>query len=153
MFDAAVEAITHTDAAVGTIYEACQEAGYTLVITADHGNAEQMINLDTGAPHTAHTTNKVPFIIAQTLLQHKTIHWSRAGREREEKGWHGHYSLPASSSVDPSRALDVHHYQSTSTFESHMLTMQTEDGVGSRELATPVVCGIWMSTSGLLNLG
>jgi len=64
VFDAAVEAITHTDAAVGTVYEACQEAGYTLVITADHGNAEQMINLDTGAPHTAHTTNKVPFIIA-----------------------------------------------------------------------------------------
>jgi len=64
IFDAAVEAITYTDAAVGTVYEACQEAGYTLVITSDHGNAEQMINLDTGAPHTAHTTNKVPFIIA-----------------------------------------------------------------------------------------
>lgn len=59
-----MEAITHTDAAVGTIYKACQETGYTLLITADHGNAEQMINLDTGAPHTAHTTNKVPFIIA-----------------------------------------------------------------------------------------
>ncbi|KAI0299962.1 hypothetical protein BC826DRAFT_720379 [Russula brevipes] len=64
IFDAAVEAITHTDAAVGTVYKACQEAGYTLVVTADHGNAEQMVNLDTGAPHTAHTTNKVPFIIA-----------------------------------------------------------------------------------------
>jgi len=64
IFEAAVEAITHTDAAVGTVYKACQEAGYTLVITADHGNAEQMVNLDTGSPHTAHTTNKVPFIIA-----------------------------------------------------------------------------------------
>jgi len=64
IFDAAVEAITHTDTAVGTVYKACQEAGYTLVVTADHGNAEQMVNLDTGAPHTAHTTNKVPFIIA-----------------------------------------------------------------------------------------
>jgi 2,3-bisphosphoglycerate-independent phosphoglycerate mutase len=58
-----VEAITKTDAAVGTIYEACKEAGYILLITADHGNAEQMINLETGAPHTAHTTNPVPFIM------------------------------------------------------------------------------------------
>ncbi|KAH9973369.1 cofactor-independent phosphoglycerate mutase [Lactifluus volemus] len=64
IFEAAVEAITHTDAAVGTVYDACQEAGYTLIITADHGNAEQMVNLDTGSPHTAHTTNKVPLIIA-----------------------------------------------------------------------------------------
>ena len=64
MFDAAVEAITHTDEAVGTVYAACQEAGYTLLVTADHGNAEQMLNLETGAPHTAHTTNKVPFIMA-----------------------------------------------------------------------------------------
>ncbi|KAI0275453.1 cofactor-independent phosphoglycerate mutase [Gloeopeniophorella convolvens] len=64
VFDAAVEAITHTDAAVGTVYEACQEAGYILLVTADHGNAEQMENPETGAPHTAHTTNKVPFILA-----------------------------------------------------------------------------------------
>ena len=63
MFDAAVEAVTHTDAAVGVISSACKEAGYVLVITADHGNAEQMINLDTGAPHTAHTTNAVPLIV------------------------------------------------------------------------------------------
>jgi 2,3-bisphosphoglycerate-independent phosphoglycerate mutase len=48
---------------VGRIYEACQDTGYILVITADHGNAEQMINLETGAPHTAHTTNAVPFIV------------------------------------------------------------------------------------------
>jgi len=63
VYDAAVEAITATDAAVGTVYEACQEAGYIMLVTADHGNAEQMINLETGAPHTAHTTNKVPFIM------------------------------------------------------------------------------------------
>jgi 2,3-bisphosphoglycerate-independent phosphoglycerate mutase len=34
-----------------------------LLITADHGNAEQMVNPQTGAPHTTHTTNKVPFIM------------------------------------------------------------------------------------------
>ncbi|KAJ3809090.1 BPG-independent [Lentinula lateritia] len=63
VFDAAVEAISHTDQAVGTVYKACQDAGYILLITADHGNAEQMKNLETGAPHTAHTTNAVPFIM------------------------------------------------------------------------------------------
>ncbi|KAJ7624536.1 phosphoglycerate mutase [Roridomyces roridus] len=63
-YDAAVQAITATDAAVGTIYTACQDAGYVLLITADHGNAEQMLNAETGAPHTAHTCNPVPFIMA-----------------------------------------------------------------------------------------
>lgn len=63
VYDAAVKAISATDAAVGTIAAAASSAGYVLLITADHGNAEQMINPDTGAPHTAHTTNPVPFII------------------------------------------------------------------------------------------
>ncbi|PFH45765.1 hypothetical protein AMATHDRAFT_71103 [Amanita thiersii Skay4041] len=63
VYDAAVEAITETDAAVGTIAKAAKEAGYILLITADHGNAEQMINPETGNPHTAHTTNPVPFIM------------------------------------------------------------------------------------------
>ena len=63
MYDAAVIAISETDKAVKTIYEACQEAGYILLITSDHGNAEQMVNPDTGNPHTAHTTNAVPFIM------------------------------------------------------------------------------------------
>ena len=63
VYEAAVEAISHTDEAVGIVYKACQDAGYILLITADHGNAEQMINPETGAPHTAHTTNPVPFIM------------------------------------------------------------------------------------------
>jgi len=63
IYDAAVEAITETDKAVGTIYKAAQEAGYILLITADHGNAEQMKDPLTGNPHTAHTTNPVPFIM------------------------------------------------------------------------------------------
>jgi 2,3-bisphosphoglycerate-independent phosphoglycerate mutase len=62
-YEAAVQAIGHSDDAVKTIYEACKEAGYVLLITADHGNAEQMINPETGNPHTAHTTNPVPFIM------------------------------------------------------------------------------------------
>ncbi|KIJ45117.1 hypothetical protein M422DRAFT_46927 [Sphaerobolus stellatus SS14] len=63
VYEAAVKAITATDAAVGTIYKVCQEAGYVL-ITTDHGNAEQMINVKTGNLHTAHAMNPVPFIIA-----------------------------------------------------------------------------------------
>jgi 2,3-bisphosphoglycerate-independent phosphoglycerate mutase len=63
ILDAAIKAISATDKAVGTIYKACEEAGYILLITADHGNAEQMINKETGNPHTAHTTNPVPFIM------------------------------------------------------------------------------------------
>lgn len=41
-FEAAVKAITATDKAVQTIYDACREAGYEIAITADHGNAEQV---------------------------------------------------------------------------------------------------------------
>ncbi|KAF7791740.1 hypothetical protein EIP86_002764 [Pleurotus ostreatoroseus] len=63
VYDAAVQAIGFTDKAVATVYKACEEAGYILLVTADHGNAEQMINPQTGAPHTAHTTNPVPFIM------------------------------------------------------------------------------------------
>ncbi|GBE77285.1 cofactor-independent phosphoglycerate mutase [Sparassis crispa] len=63
VYDAAVEAIGFTDKAVATVYKACEAAGYVLLVTADHGNAEQMINPETGAPHTAHTTNAVPFIM------------------------------------------------------------------------------------------
>lgn len=62
-YDAAVKAITATDKAVKTVYEACEEAGYVLIVTADHGNAEQMINPETGEPQTSHTTNPVPFIL------------------------------------------------------------------------------------------
>ncbi|TFK35833.1 cofactor-independent phosphoglycerate mutase [Crucibulum laeve] len=63
VYDAAVTAISETDKAVATVYKAAQEAGYILLITADHGNAEQMKDPETGNPHTAHTTNPVPFIM------------------------------------------------------------------------------------------
>jgi len=64
VFDAAVQAITATDKAVGTIFDAAAKHGYVLLITADHGNAEQMLDPVTKNPHTAHTTNKVPFLLA-----------------------------------------------------------------------------------------
>jgi 2,3-bisphosphoglycerate-independent phosphoglycerate mutase len=64
MLSKAVEAIESVDSAFAKLLEAIQAAKGTLLITADHGNCEQMINYATGEPHTAHTTNPVPFIVA-----------------------------------------------------------------------------------------
>ncbi|KAK4553422.1 hypothetical protein LTR86_009479 [Recurvomyces mirabilis] len=64
VYDAAVKAVTETDAAIGKVYEACREAGYTLFITSDHGNAEEMLTGEGGTPKTSHTTNFVPFVMA-----------------------------------------------------------------------------------------
>jgi len=61
--DAAIRAVETVDASLGRLAEAVEKAGGTLVITADHGNAEMMRDPETGAPHTAHTLNPVPFII------------------------------------------------------------------------------------------
>ncbi len=60
---AAVEAIETLDQSLGRIIEALRNTGGAAIISADHGNAEQMIDYDTGQPHTAHTTNPVPFIL------------------------------------------------------------------------------------------
>ena len=48
---------------MGTAVEAIKEVDGVLFICADHGNAEKMIDYETGAPHTAHTTNPVPFVL------------------------------------------------------------------------------------------
>ena len=45
------------DLAIGEIFKACEETGYVMMVTADHGNAEQMYS-KSGGPHTAHTTNR-----------------------------------------------------------------------------------------------
>ena len=61
--DAAVKAIEAIDECVGKIVAAINKVNGALLITADHGNAEQMIDYKTGEPHTAHTTNPVPLIL------------------------------------------------------------------------------------------
>lgn len=63
VFEAAVKAVEAVDTCVGTLYEAVHEMGGALLITADHGNADKMYEED-GSPFTAHTTNPVPFIVA-----------------------------------------------------------------------------------------
>ena len=83
VYEAAVEAISHTDEAVGIVYKACEEAGYVLLVTADHGNAEQMVYPETGAPHTAHTTNAVPFIMTGDPKKLKFAEDKKGGEEEE----------------------------------------------------------------------
>jgi 2,3-bisphosphoglycerate-independent phosphoglycerate mutase len=60
--EATVQAIETLDTCVGRVWEAVRKAGGEMVITADHGNAEQMRGEETGQPHTAHTCNPVPFL-------------------------------------------------------------------------------------------
>ena len=61
-FDAAVKAIEAIDNALGRILDAAQSVGGEILITADHGNAEEMFDPETGQAHTAHTINLVPLI-------------------------------------------------------------------------------------------
>jgi 2,3-bisphosphoglycerate-independent phosphoglycerate mutase len=62
VYEAAVTAIEKVDECIGRISDVVLESGGVLLITADHGNAESMIDPD-GAPHTAHTTRRVPLIL------------------------------------------------------------------------------------------
>lgn len=61
-FAATVEAVEIVDACIGRVWEAVAEVNGDLLITADHGNAEQMSDEETGQAHTAHTSNPVPLI-------------------------------------------------------------------------------------------
>ncbi len=61
--NAAIKAIEAIDECVERVYEAIEEKHGNLMITADHGNAEQMIDYKTGEPQTAHTTNLVPLVL------------------------------------------------------------------------------------------
>ena len=61
--EAAIKAVETVDTCLARVLDAMKEIGGVLLITADHGNAEQMIDYKTGEPHTAHTTNVVPLIL------------------------------------------------------------------------------------------
>jgi 2,3-bisphosphoglycerate-independent phosphoglycerate mutase len=61
--EATVKAIEVLDKCLGRVVDVTRKKGGTVIITADHGNAEQMIDPETGQIFTAHTTNPVPFIL------------------------------------------------------------------------------------------
>jgi 2,3-bisphosphoglycerate-independent phosphoglycerate mutase len=61
--EAAIKSVESADAGLGEVMRAIEEVGGALLVIADHGNVEQMLDLKTGKPHTAHTTNPVPCIL------------------------------------------------------------------------------------------
>ena len=65
--DAAVKAVETIDQCLGRIVRAVRDANGTLILTADHGNAEEMWNAELNEPHTAHTCNPVPLIIVDDV--------------------------------------------------------------------------------------
>ena len=68
-----IKAVETVDACLGEIEKAVRSKGGAMLITADHGNAEMMIDPATGGPHTAHTTNPVPFIVVSENAQRFTL--------------------------------------------------------------------------------
>ena len=60
---ATLKAVEVVDACLARVLAAAEGTGVRLLVTADHGNCEMMIDPETGGPHTAHTTNPVPFLV------------------------------------------------------------------------------------------
>ena len=68
---AAIAAVEAVDSCVGEAYEALKEVDGVMFICADHGNSDQMVDYTTGLPHTAHTTNPVPFVLVNADPEYK----------------------------------------------------------------------------------
>jgi 2,3-bisphosphoglycerate-independent phosphoglycerate mutase len=60
---ATIKAVETVDQCLARVLKSAEAAGTRLIVTADHGNAEMMIDPETGGPHTAHTTNPVPLVV------------------------------------------------------------------------------------------
>jgi len=73
-FEATVQACKVTDECVGKVVKAIFDLGGNVIVTADHGNAETMVDPRTGTPHTAHTLNPVRAILAGDLFRNRNTH-------------------------------------------------------------------------------
>ena len=73
VMEAAVKAVEAVDTCVGKVVEAIKEVGGEVIITADHGNAEMMVDPATESPFTAHTTNVVPCILVSERYQNAQL--------------------------------------------------------------------------------
>jgi 2,3-bisphosphoglycerate-independent phosphoglycerate mutase len=67
--EAVISAVETVDRCLGRVVAACEASGTRLLVTADHGNCEMMLDPDTGGPHTAHTTNPVPLVAVNTAMR------------------------------------------------------------------------------------
>lgn len=74
ILEAAIKAVKAVDECLNRVVNAVQEAGGTVIITADHGNCEMMTCPVTGAPYTAHTTQEVPFILVDADYKDCSLH-------------------------------------------------------------------------------
>jgi 2,3-bisphosphoglycerate-independent phosphoglycerate mutase len=72
-YQAILRAVEKVDTELKRIYDTAQEVGATMLITADHGNAEQNIDIHTGERHTAHTLSVVPFILTDKSVSLKDV--------------------------------------------------------------------------------
>ncbi len=66
VLEAAIKAVESVDECIGRLYKACKEKGVALILVADHGNCEEMWDYKNNLPHTAHTTNEVQLILANS---------------------------------------------------------------------------------------
>jgi 2,3-bisphosphoglycerate-independent phosphoglycerate mutase len=73
VIDATVSALETVDGCLGQVVEAILSRDGTVLVTADHGNAEQMLEPNGQEPHTAHTTNRVPLILAGRMYRGSTL--------------------------------------------------------------------------------
>jgi 2,3-bisphosphoglycerate-independent phosphoglycerate mutase len=73
VLSAAVKAVEHVDLCVGRILDAVQRQGGAAIVTADHGNCEQMIDPETGGPHTAHTTYDVELFVVDDRFKGRKL--------------------------------------------------------------------------------
>ncbi|MDR1314356.1 MAG: 2,3-bisphosphoglycerate-independent phosphoglycerate mutase [Deltaproteobacteria bacterium] len=71
--EAAVKAVRIVDSCLSRVVPALAGAGYTVIVTADHGNADEMIDLETGRPKTSHTLAPVELILVAEDLKHKVV--------------------------------------------------------------------------------
>ena len=71
ILDAAVQAVATVDSCLDRLLKAIKSINGSAIVTADHGNAEQMLHYQTGEPHTAHTTNPVPFVLIDDTFNGK----------------------------------------------------------------------------------
>lgn len=73
VLDAAIKAIEAVDECLGRVVGATLESGGALVVCSDHGNAEQMLDYESGEPHTAHTSNPVPCILVDEYIRRQFV--------------------------------------------------------------------------------